>query len=433
MRWLENLILDRRKKPESDLFDLDAMATMPSFLSVSGLMKGYSLSPEEKILLSIALSPLLFPPGIARAFLSDLGDTVNTRELLHGLYACKGNMWVPTLQTGLSVLAGNNPCKQAHYLAIFSPGHFLFAEDILSLGKPELGGYLPGATLLPSRDFLSLFLTGKSPVPNYGPDFPARQITTKLDWGELVVPNKTLQDLELLRAWRKTRDIVGQELAMSVRLRPGYRALFYGPPGTGKTFTASLLGKSFGIPVYRVDLSQVISKYIGETEKNLERVFSFAQKHDWIIFFDEADALFGKRGNVNDARDRYANQEISYLLQRFEDYSGLSILATNLKSNIDSAFLRRFESIVYFPMPGEAERLRLWNKAIPKKIDLASEIDLGKIARQFQLSGSSINNIVRYAVINCVSRESRVLELSELLSGIEHEHSKFGKVMDRLK
>ena len=133
-------------------------------------------------------------------------------------------------------------------------------------------------------------------------------------------------------------------------LKPGFKALFHGLPGTGKTLTAMLIGKKTGLDIYRVDLSQMVSKYIGETEKNLAKVFDKAEHKNWILFFDEGDALFGKRTNTKDAHDRYANQQVSYLLQRIEEYDGLVILATNLKNNIDDAFLRRFQSIIHFPM-----------------------------------------------------------------------------------
>ena len=149
--------------------------------------------------------------------------------------------------------------------------------------------------------------------------------------------------------------------------------LFHGPPGTGKTLTAGLLGKIAQKDVYRIDLSMVISKYIGETEKNLARLFDKAERKDWILFFDEADSLFGKRGQVKDAHDKYANQEVSYLLQRVEAYNGLVILASNFKNNIDEAFLRRFQSIIYFPLPAK-EELELglgWRVSWPKDQNLS--------------------------------------------------------------
>ena len=150
--------------------------------------------------------------------------------------------------------------------------------------------------------------------------------------------------------WVKYGERIRKEWGLESRIKPGYRALFYGPSGSGKTFTATLLGKEVGKDVFCVDLSMVVSKFIGETEKNLSHVFEVAENKDWILFFDEADALFGKRTNVKDSHDRYANQEVAYLLQRVENYRGLVILSTNFKSNIDEAFARRFQVMVPFRM-----------------------------------------------------------------------------------
>src|SRR6201991_4144918 len=213
---------------------------------------------------------------------------------------------------------------------------------------------------------------------------------------------------------------------MGDRLKKGYRALFYGPPGTGKTLTAALLGNEMNKDVYRVDLSMVVSKYIGETEKNLELLFARAEDKGWILFFDEADALFGKRTSVRDAHDKYANQEVSYLLQRIEDFNGLIILATNMKNNIDEAFVRRFNAILRFPFPEAAERKLIWEKSFPTGATFASStagqastagaaattaataataaatgagagkspIDIPDAVKKYELAGGSIINIV---------------------------------------
>lgn len=151
--------------------------------------------------------------------------------------------------------------------------------------------------------------------------------------------------------WLKHLPALKPRRSLNKKIKSGYRCLFYGPSGTGKTMTAAWIGKESNLPVYRIDLSMVISKYIGETEKNLKRLFDDAEKKVGILFFDEADALFGKRTNVRDAHDKFANQEVAYLLQRLEDYPGLVILASNLKSNIDEAFTRRFNSVLKFPIP----------------------------------------------------------------------------------
>jgi SpoVK/Ycf46/Vps4 family AAA+-type ATPase len=191
--------------------------------------------------------------------------------------------------------------------------------------------------------------------------------------------------------------------------------------------TASLLGKSAGREVYKVDLSLVISKYIGETEKNLAKVFDQAQHKGWILFFDEADALFGKRSETKDAHDRYANQEVSFLLQRIEVFDGIAILASNRRENLDEAFTRRFESVIYFPLPRPEERLRLWRQGFSPKAELARQVDLERIANDHELSGGAIMNVIRYASVQALERGSTVIQLDEVVEGIRKEYAKDGK------
>ena len=189
------------------------------------------------------------------------------------------------------------------------------------------------------------------------------------------------------------------------------------------------MGKTTGLSVYRIDLSQVVSKYIGETEKNLANVFDQAENKNWILFFDEADALFGKRTSTKDAKDRYANQEIAYLLQRIEDFPGVVILATNMKDNIDDAFARRFQSMIYFPVPDAEQRYLLWKMAFSDKLALESRIDLHQIAEKYELSGGGIINVLRYAAIAAVRRDSNSILLQDLLQGIRREFRKEGKTV----
>ena len=173
-------------------------------------------------------------------------------------------------------------------------------------------------------------------------------VTTDQSWKDLVLDKETLGQVEEIKTWLKQSSSVKLDKSLRKKLKAGYRTLFYGPAGTGKTLTAALIGKECNKTVYKIDLSKVVSKYIGETEKNLELIFAHAKDKGWILFFDEADALFGKRTEPKDSHDRYANQEVSYLLQRMEDYNGLVILATNMKGNIDDAFTRRFNLILRF-------------------------------------------------------------------------------------
>ena len=174
-------------------------------------------------------------------------------------------------------------------------------------------------------------------------------VTTDHSWDDLVLPEDIVKQVEQIKAWLRQSSLINREGAEK-KLTQGYRSLFYGPPGSGKTLTAALIGKEFNKPVYKIDLANLVSKYIGETEKNLEIIFDRAEGKEWILFFDEADALFGERTGVKDAHDRYSNQEVSYLLQRIEDYNGLVILATNMKNNIDEAFIRRFNLVIRFPL-----------------------------------------------------------------------------------
>jgi SpoVK/Ycf46/Vps4 family AAA+-type ATPase len=216
---------------------------------------------------------------------------------------------------------------------------------------------------------------------------------------------------------------------MKKKIKPGYRALFYGPPGTGKTLTATLLGKYTDKDVFRIDLSRVVSKYIGETEKNLSRLFDKAENKNWILFFDEADALFGKRTDIRDAHDKYANQEVSYLLQRIEGYNGLVILATNQRSNIDDAFIRRFQTIINFPMPRPEERFEIWTKTIPQQIEISKDVDLRQIASRYELSGAGILNAVHFCAIEALSDHSIYFDSNRLEAAILREFIKEGKVM----
>ena len=225
------------------------------------------------------------------------------------------------------------------------------------------------APLQMGKDFLSYLTTGAPFKPVFGSEFPAQRISTRMDWEDLVLEKESNDRIQEILNWIHYQKLILDDWGLGKVLKRGYRSLFYGPPGTGKTLTASLLGKTAGLDVYRVDISKVVSKYIGETEKNLGNIFDYAENKSWILFFDEADALFGKRTATSDSKDRYANQEVAYLLQRIEDFPGVVLLSTNLRSNIDPAFMRRFQSLVHFPVPSAPQRLRLWRQAFDRVDD----------------------------------------------------------------
>ena len=210
-------------------------------------------------------------------------------------------------------------------------------------------------------------------------------------------------------------------------LGKGLNVLFTGPSGTGKTMAAEIMAGELGLDLYKIDLSTVVSKYIGETEKNLDRIFSEARDSNSILFFDEADALFGKRSEVRDSHDRYANIEISYLLQKMEEYDGIVILATNLQKNLDEAFARRMHFCVEFPFPQEADRLRIWQRIFPQEAPLSGDVDLSFMARQFKMTGGNIKNIaIAAAFMAAVNGGS--INVEHLIKATKREYQKIGRL-----
>jgi len=202
--------------------------------------------------------------------------------------------------------------------------------------------------------------------------------------------------------------------------------LFFGPPGTGKTMCAEVIAHELRLDVYRIDLSQIISKYIGETEKNLDHIFTAAENSNAILFFDEADALFGKRSEVRDSHDRYANIEISYLLQKMEEYQGVSILATNLRQNLDEAFVRRLQAIVEFPFPDEEHRQRIWQLAFPREAPLGDDVEFEGLAREVRLAGGNIKNMAVAAAFFAAA-DGGTIHMPHLVQAARREHQKLGR------
>ncbi len=264
----------------------------------------------------------------------------------------------------------------------------------------------------------------------------AHKIEPRYSWGDLVLPETPITMLNELVSMVKSRPRVLEEWGLGRKLTSslGVSALFTGPPGTGKTLAAQIIANELGIDLYRIDLSTIVSKYIGETEKNLEQIFNEAQTSNAILFFDEADAIFGKRSEVKDAHDRYANIEVGYLLQRMEAYDGVAILATNLRANLDEAFTRRLQFIINFPFPEEEYRLRIWDVLIPPELPRADDLDLKLMAKRFKLAGGSIRNSIVSAAFAAAEESqpqggSGCLKMSHLMHGVQRELQKMGKLV----
>ncbi len=258
----------------------------------------------------------------------------------------------------------------------------------------------------------------------------ARRTEPTVDWSDLVLPASHLEQLHEIVARARLRPVVldGWGMRRGGGRGEGIAVLFAGESGTGKTMSAEVIAGALGQDLYRIDLSTVVDKYIGETEKNLERIFTEAEHANGVLFFDEADALFGKRSEVSDAHDRHANVEVAYLLQRMEEFSGLAILATNLRANLDDAFTRRLTALIDFPMPDATDRARLWDRCLGATAPRDAELDLEFCAKQFELSGGAIRNITLTAAFRAADEEQPI-SMEHLIRATRQEYVKMGRLV----
>ena len=422
-----DLYFERETEVQS-ILDIQAPELDANGSSYANFIHHYSFNEFERIAFLLGLIPHVKPRLLDVLFTRN--STYDKDFTEFGGAKSEGHKgFIPTGETLVFLIAGDDLGTAISVQALFDASHWFSQHDILTLeevtgGEPGLSG-----AIKISKEMLDFVTKGTVSKPKMSKSFPAQLITTELNWDDLVLDPTTKDRVEEINTWIEHRHTLMNEWNMKKKLRPGYRCLFYGPPGTGKSMTARLLGKANNQDVYKVDLSMVVSKYIGETEKNLSKIFDLAEHKNWILFFDEADALFGKRTGVTNSNDRYANQEVSFLLQRIEVFNGLVILASNLKANLDEAFSRRFESIIYFPMPSETERLQLWEKSIPEACDLDEDVVLEDIASEYELSGGSTMNVVGYSSLMALKRDSNVIKLKDLEEGIRREYIKEGKTI----
>jgi len=397
-----------------------------------GLVENWQLARDERLALALALAPHLRPELLDRLFGVN-GQTGRTFSEFGGAVERGFSGLLPTGQTLVFLLSANQPQRRLEALRILAPQHRFGAEQLLALQRvderlPALSGVLALGDA-----WLHYLISGEQVRPELSPAFPASPIGTPLGWQDLVLDHGVMAQVGEIRAWLAHGQTLMHDWGLAAKVKPGYRTVFHGPPGTGKTLTAALLGKSSGREVYRVDLSMVVSKYIGETEKNLGKVFDVASYKDWILFFDEADALFGQRTAANTSNDRHANQQTGYLLQRIEDFPGTVILATNLKANMDEAFTRRFQSMIHFNMPSAPQRLQLWRNAFDGVCALDADVDLAQLAQQHELAGGAIINVLRYCALAAIGRGGRSVSQADLIEGIRRELRKDNKTLQVIR
>jgi hypothetical protein len=429
MDWLQKVIeqvianffhFDGTQKQEQDI-------PMPELDATNSIyhakIKEWNLNYYERLCLALILAPQIKPEILDVLFainatydryFTEFGGVINKSH----------SGFLPTGQTFSFLITGINPELRLEVFNILNADNILLKEQVVMIESAEKQFPVLNGVLSLNERWLQYFITGTLPRLEYSTSFPAQQITTPLNWADLVLDNHVMAQVLEINAWLNHGTTLMTEWGLENKIEPGFRTLFYGPQGTGKTLTAALLGKSSNRVVYRVDLSMIVSKYIGETEKNLSKIFDLAQHKDWILFFDEAEALFGKRTAIASSNDRYANQEAAYLLHRIEEFPGVVILSSNLKVNIDDDFTRNFQSIIHFPMPNKEERLQLWKNAFSGKCELDSSIDLENIAEQYELTGGAIINVLRHCAITAIQKNETIVSNQDLLEGIRSEIKK---------
>lgn len=429
MDWLDAVIAARiarhfrTQDPDPDLPEPpDLFCTDSVFANT---LRTAGLGAEARMILALALAPFL-RPGSLDPFVTLNPVTNRSFAEFYMPHSGEGPIRA-SLGTAMFLVGGEDVIARRAALDLLSADGALERAGVMVPVKT-----VDAAALLQPLDVAPVLLgeavTGQKFRPEFRADFPARRLTTRMSWDDLILSPQTRHDIEEILAWITHGGTLETMSGIGRLIKPGFRSLFHGPPGTGKTLAATLIGQRTERDVYRVDLSMVVSKWIGETEKNLARVFDQAEGQGWILFFDEADALFGKRTDVSQSNDRHANQEVSYILQRVEDFDGVILLASNLRGNIDQAFARRFQSMIPFALPKADARFALWKQAFSETDLLAPDVDLRALAEQHELSGGAIVNAARYGHLARLRAGADTVTFADLQAGIARELHKSGKI-----
>ena len=429
--WLKEMISVRFDNHFLLKGGLKEMPDPPSlsndFSIYSRWVKENNLNPFDRLVVICCLSNIFFPEVFDKFLIKNKGLEKRFTEF-SGKLDSEKSRFIPTHGTINFIFHGVNPDSAINSQYIFEKQYVLNKISAIYFSDEKNVEFKMSKVIYLSDEVIKLITTGEIYRPDYSSNFPAKLLTTDLNWSDLVLNPIVMDEVENVNTWIKFKSEINSDVNLAKRINKGYKCLFYGPPGTGKTLTASLIGKMNKVDVYRIDLSQVVSKYVGETEKNLARIFDIAENKDWILFFDEAESLFSKRTSVGDSKDKFANQQTAYLLQRIEDFNGLVILATNLKPNIDRAFTRRVQSIINFPIPSFNERKVLWNNAL-NNISEIEEKHLNKLAKDYEISGGSIKNVVHFSWLYA-KRNGGIIDYKHVIRGVKREMIKDGKTFE---
>lgn len=382
----------------------------------------HQLNEGERMVLAVALAPHL-PPHPLNLFFQDKSLQLQSK-IARGE---TGLSFVPTAETALWILTGKDLKQRVKYTHIFKTSHLFYKQSVVDVGETHKSESIYDGLLSLSPSFRDLFVENQYTEPRFSADFPAHLLTTKLEWEDLMLMPATQARLDEVKAYLHHYNTLVNDWSMQKHSKPGCRILFYGDSGTGKTLASTLLGKLLNRQVFRVDISAVTSKYVGETTKRLESLFNTAESKGWIIFIDEGDALLGQRKamDANSSNSHYANQDTAFLLQRIEAFDGIVVVATNFKNNIDQAFTRRFQAMVRFQLPDAKLQYRLWQENLPKQCPLDPLIDLRQLITRHPLSPAAIINVIFRACILTLQKNGTKISQEDLVLCIKDEEMKY--------
>lgn len=409
------------------------------------LLNQYQLGEEARLLLALGvaihLNQILLLP------LVELAQYPGTYPLIGGELTNQKRRFQPSSQTFLFLVAGADVIRQGQVQYHFQVQHPLIRDEVIQLrsfrsthtdNQEAYDEWLYKRIIL-HKDYYHYFMGGQMPRPEDNKNLPLTKLDTSLTFEDLVLPTQTRHDLKPLLDYAQNGQAIFNDAQLSSGFKKGYIALLYGAPGTGKTLIATTIGKKLGLVTYQLELAQTVSKYIGETSKNINQVFQELERtiehlkgKPSILFIDEADALVGKRSEVKDSKDRYANMDVSNLLQKLEGFPGLVIMASNFQQNFDPAIKRRIDSFVQIPQPEASQRAELWKRYLPAHLQYPTPDFAQQLGEKFRLTGAQINNIMKQVLITTYSQGIDTVDFEHHLEpAIKKEYIKNEEVYNR--
>jgi len=392
----------------------------------AGFAEEYQLLEADRVLLCLALAST-FRPSVLSPFML-LFNNPEKKSRFGGILHESYSQFYPTVRTALFILSGGDEEMMSFYIPYFNSRYKLFTSNVVLTSAPEGCKVFLDQQIIFNDQFITAILQGEPPSLDGDAGFPAKRGKRTHTMQEVVLDEKTVKELEKMQRFARNMKKLWA-LPESAKYRQNFIGIFSGDPGTGKSHTAEAIGNELSLPVYKINFAQLVSKYIGETEKNLERIFDRFSGQPSILFFDEAESIFSKRIEVKDSNDKHSNNEQSFLLQKIEEYNGIVILATNVQNlshYFDKAFQRRIRQIVTFSFPEYPERLRLWEKALGTHFSYEAGL-LQVLAKNYQFSGGGIYNIISEGVIEALDRNTTLITFDLLEQAMMDEFKKTGR------